>query len=702
MMISLILVLCFVGATLAQVYNIPTSTSNPSTASPVSPGILPGIDPEIDTDVKYPDRPHIIIFMADDLGFDDVSFRGSSQILTPNIDALGYQGVILNRHYVPYACTPSRAAFLTGVNPVHSGMQHYVLLHCDPTGLPLHLKLLPEYLKQAGYRTHLVGKWHLGFARKAYIPTERGFDSFFGFYTGAIDYWNHTTWLGNFNGYDFRRNEEVTYEGLGQYATHLFTNESLEIIKRHNPRIPLFLVNAFNAPHTASISGLSESDAPQEEKDKLTYIRDPILRTHAAMIRILDRSIGQIIRELSLKRMLSNSVILFYSDNGAPTRGIFETQGSNFPLRGQKLTTWEGAIRVPAAIWSPLIEVRHGVSNHLIYNTDWLPTFVGMTGVRPIGELDGYDIWPTLVKNKPSPRKRIIHNIDPIDGLTAFYYRGWKYINGSTDFGIYDSWLGSDARYRNPDAKRYAEIVVRSDTWQALAPFARRTLGSSSIRRIRRNTRTFCQPKIPYALGCNPLKGPCLFRIKEDPCELNNLAYVYPHKTYLMKILMKRFQARTVYPVNLPADLENCNPAKYNGTFTWWLDIEAIQAESFSNSTDPEIATEINESEEVEQLNPLNQTVIDSQIQSVWNPITPNSSNFSPLLPYFYIHPYPLSSLTNSSNLVAFPSLLGTPHTKTNTFQIPENLISSNGLHSQAKTHRQNRPLNFHSDSKSN
>lgn len=153
-----------------------------------------------DNVIKYPNQPHIIVILADDMGFNDVSFRASSSVLTPNIDALGYQGVILNRYYSGKSCTPSRASLLTGKYTVNTGMQHNGINNCEPYGLPLNLKLLPEYLQEAGYKTHLVGKWHLGFARKAYTPTQRGFDAFFGFYTSGLDYYNHTS-NGNVKGY---------------------------------------------------------------------------------------------------------------------------------------------------------------------------------------------------------------------------------------------------------------------------------------------------------------------------------------------------------------------------------------------------------------------------------------------------------------------------------------------------------------------
>ncbi|XP_059608021.1 arylsulfatase B-like [Phlebotomus argentipes] len=533
-----------------------------------------------ESESKDPNKPHIIILMADDMGFNDVSFRKTSQVYTPNIDALGYQGLILNRHYVPHMCTPSRAALLTGINPVHTGMQHYVIRSCEPYGLPLDLILLPQYLKKAGYKTHLVGKWHLGNAKKAFIPTERGFDSFFGFYTGAIEYYNHTdgasgsavteTGALSVRGYDFRRNEEVTYEGFGQYATYLFTNESLKIIGDHNPKKPLFLVATYNAPHAADGPVLLE--APQDEIDKINYISDPNLRTFAAMMNIMDRGIGQIIKKLSHKDMLKNSVILFYSDNGSPIEGLYANEGSNYPLRGQKSSPWEGGIRVPAIIWSPAMKYRHGVSSKLIHNTDWLPTFLALAGIRPKSNVDGFNMWPTLTKNLPSPRDEMIHNIDPIDQFVSVYYRGWKYINGTTDGGQYDGWLSPSSNCKDQFGVKYTESVMKSDTWKALSPFARKTITSKTIRRIRKMTEVYCPAKIPYSGVCEPLKAPCLFKITDDPCEMNNLAQVYPFRTYLMQILVKKWSANVVYPINQPSDFAGCDPRKHNGTFTWWLD----------------------------------------------------------------------------------------------------------------------------------
>ncbi|GAB0096049.1 hypothetical protein DMENIID0001_115000 [Sergentomyia squamirostris] len=255
--------------------------------------------------------PNIIIIMADDMGSNDVSFRGSGQIPTPNIDALGYQGVILNRHYTPPLCSPSRGTLMTGKYPIHTGTQHSVINANEPWGLPLSEKLLPEYLKEcAGYKTHLVGKWHLGFARKKYTPLERGFDSHFGAWGPLISYYTHRytlPWEPFPNGYDMRRNWNVTYEFAGKYSTDILTEEAVQIIQSHESHVPLFLLVTYLAPHAAEETNPLE--APVNEIRKFGYIEDPERRIYAAMVSILDKSVGQIVFALKESNLLENSII---------------------------------------------------------------------------------------------------------------------------------------------------------------------------------------------------------------------------------------------------------------------------------------------------------------------------------------------------------------------------------------------------------
>ncbi|XP_026470682.1 arylsulfatase B-like [Ctenocephalides felis] len=139
---------------------------------------------------QFVDRPHIVYIMADDLGWNDVSFHGSNQILTPNIDALAYNGMILNQHYVQPTCTPSRAALMTGKYPIYTGLQGYPLSIGDTRTLPAG-KILPGHLKDLGYVTRLVGKWHLGYSSLNATPTHRGFDSHLGHWTGFTSYYDY-------------------------------------------------------------------------------------------------------------------------------------------------------------------------------------------------------------------------------------------------------------------------------------------------------------------------------------------------------------------------------------------------------------------------------------------------------------------------------------------------------------------------------
>ncbi|KAL2724742.1 arylsulfatase B-like isoform X2 [Vespula maculifrons] len=228
-------------------------------------------------------KPNIIVIIADDMGWNDVSFHGSNQIPTPNIDALAYNGVILNSHYVSPLCTPSRATLLTGKYPTRLGLQHSVLLHAEPRGLPLNETLLPQYLKKAGYVTHAVGKWHLGYYKKVYTPTYRGFDTFFGYYNGLQDYYTHNSAdLSEPNaleGFDMRRNLSIAWDTLNKYSTDLFTEESVRLINSHDTKDPMFLYLAHLAPHSGNSNDLLQ--APDEEIAKFGYINDPERRIYA-------------------------------------------------------------------------------------------------------------------------------------------------------------------------------------------------------------------------------------------------------------------------------------------------------------------------------------------------------------------------------------------------------------------------------------
>eukprot|EP00057_Strongylocentrotus_purpuratus_P034012 XP_793612.3 PREDICTED: arylsulfatase B isoform X2 [Strongylocentrotus purpuratus] len=135
--------------------------------------------------------PNVIFVVADDLGWNDVSFHGSSQIPTPHIDALAQEGVILTNYYVSPICTPTRSAIMTGKHPIHTGLQYSVIIADEPYGLGTNETIMPQYLRSLGYRTHMVGKWHLGFFKESLTPSHRGFESYYGYYGGMQDYFTH-------------------------------------------------------------------------------------------------------------------------------------------------------------------------------------------------------------------------------------------------------------------------------------------------------------------------------------------------------------------------------------------------------------------------------------------------------------------------------------------------------------------------------
>ena len=197
--------------------------------------------------VSAEERPNILLIVADDLGWADVPWRDDT-VVAPTLRQLARTGVVLNQSYVQQVCTPSRAALLTGLYPFHLGRQHRALKPLRAGGVPTSFTLLPQLLKEQNYSTHIIGKWHLGYCAWEYTPTWRGFDTFYGTYLGVLDHWTHTR--DKYDGYDFRRNEEVVFNASGVYSTHLYTQEAVQLItEKQNSSQPFFLYLPYQALH---------------------------------------------------------------------------------------------------------------------------------------------------------------------------------------------------------------------------------------------------------------------------------------------------------------------------------------------------------------------------------------------------------------------------------------------------------------------
>ena len=224
-------------------------------------------------------------------GWNDVGFHNGCDYPSPHIDDLAASSLELSNYYVQHLCTPSRSALMSGLYPIHTGLQHRIIGPTSPYGLPLDLTLIPQDLKKVGYDTHLIGKWHLGFFSPDYLPTSRGFDSFLGYYLGAEHYFYHNRSYQGVHGYDLRNYTDPIQKD-NQYSTHLFGNETLRLMTKHveeEKENPFFIYLSFQAVHTPL-------EAPQHIIDMFNEsIPDKGRRKLAAMMTVLDDVIGDIV-----------------------------------------------------------------------------------------------------------------------------------------------------------------------------------------------------------------------------------------------------------------------------------------------------------------------------------------------------------------------------------------------------------------------
>lgn len=333
--------------------------------------------------------PNILVIVTDDMGYADIGIHGSKDIPTPNIDALAKGGIRFTDAYVsgPY-CSPTRAGLLTGRYPQRFGHEFNLDMSPDYSdfGLPLTETTLADRLKAAGYRTALVGKWHLGFGDK-FHPMARGFDEFFGFLGHSHSYLDSESASRN----PVLDGNKVVVET--PYLTDALTNRAVDFIKREKSK-PFFLYLAFNAVHT-----------PMEATDKylarFANIEDRRRRTYAAMLSAMDDGIGKTLAALRAEGLEENTLIVFFNDNGGPTMAGTTINGSsNAPLRGSKRQTWEGGIRVAFIIrWKGRL-AEGKIDARPIIQLDVMPTALAAAGVQSQRRFDGVNLLPFLTGRK--------------------------------------------------------------------------------------------------------------------------------------------------------------------------------------------------------------------------------------------------------------------------------------------------------------
>ena len=313
---------------------------------------------------------NIVLILLDDLGFNDVSFHGSPQIQTPNMDEIAHTGVKLFNYHAQPVCSPTRASLLSGRHAIHHGI-YMPFARGSNLRLNLSYTLLPAALANLGYESHAVGKWHLGQNELAALPTGRGFDSFYGYWTGAETHFSHFAT----RAYDFADQTETCLSVNGTYGTRLFAKRAVEIIEGAKASRPFFLYLALQNVHWPL-------EAPAEYLDRFanTTGGDKRRQAVAAMASIADEAIGNVTSAMKRTGIWESTHLILLSDNGGPTNGNEGTWSSNYPMRGGKNTLWEGGTRVMAAMRGPAIGPRliGTISYRQVHVTDWFHTLLSL------------------------------------------------------------------------------------------------------------------------------------------------------------------------------------------------------------------------------------------------------------------------------------------------------------------------------------
>lgn len=455
-------------------------------------------------------RPNVVLFLADDLGYGDLSCYGNTVLSTPHIDRLAAEGVRCSQHYsgAPI-CAPARAALLTGRYHHRCGALS-VESNRGLDRIARRERTVGDAFAAAGYRTGYVGKWHSGLHDPRYHPNRRGFAEFAGFLGGIMDYWN---WFLDYNGSPRRAD--------GRYQTDVLTSEAVDFIRRcaaapgAASRQPFFLVVAYHAPH-------SPLQAPVESCEPFLRRGDlnPALATLYGMVARMDQGIGQVLDTLDVTGCADDTVVLLTSDNG-PHLGPERYGGRrhsmsrfNGPFRGQKQDVLEGGIRVPAIVRWPDGLPAGAACDEMIHFCDWLPTLAAAAGVTPDGlPLDGCDQLPRLRGASPAgaaPRFWQFNRYDPVPCCNLAMRDGpWK---------LY--WP------RIPEA-----MVKLQEDNVAVRDLMSRGHFEMAVR----------NPPVERTLS--PPEEPELYLIADDPRETRDLAAAHPDRLARMRIAAENWFA---------------------------------------------------------------------------------------------------------------------------------------------------------------
>jgi arylsulfatase A-like enzyme len=396
-------------------------------------------------------RPNFVFILADDLGYADLGCYGGRGKCSPVLDRLAKQGLRFTQGYANSSvCSPTRFALMTGrwQHRLRGGADEPLSARKrdDPRlGLPPSHPTLPSLLRDAGYATALIGKWHLGYPPH-YGPLKSGYQEFFGMLSGGMDYFSHRDTAGVHDLFEGER--EVHSKG---YLTDLITEKAVSFVKRRG-KSPFLLSVHYNAPHWP---WLARADAAESKRiEKIFHFDGGSVPTYLTMIHHMDEGIGRILDELKKNRIENNTLVVFTSDNGG------ERFSDTWPLLGKKMDLLEGGIRVPYIVRWPAKVKPGGVTDQLAITMDWVATFLAAAGVKPDESypLDGMNLLSVL----SSPRKIKKRNL-----FWKMLYRtqkamrsgDWKYLSIEGDEFLFN--LAKDERERANFARRRPDVFEK-------------------------------------------------------------------------------------------------------------------------------------------------------------------------------------------------------------------------------------------------
>ena len=417
-------------------------------------------------------QPNFVIIFTDDQGYGDLGCYGGTHVDTPRIDRMAAEGAKLTSFYVAApVCTPSRAGLMTGCYPKRIGMakgsRHGVLLSADSKGLNPNEITMAEVLKEAGYRTGMFGKWHLG-DQPEFLPPRQGFDEFFGIpYSHDIHPYHPRQDRYNFPALPLLEGEDVVeMEPDADFLTRRITERAVQFIEQ-NKNAPFFLYVPHPIPHAplhASppfMEGVSEDVMTSLEAEDGYIDYDARHELFRQAIAEIDWSVGQILDALEANGLDENTLVLFTSDNGPPKNTLYASPG---PLRGHKGTAFEGGMREPTVVrWPGKIPV--GDNDELMTAMDLFPTFAKLAGAQVPTDrvIDGKDIWPTLSSGAETPHEAFFYY--RANTLSAVRSGKWKLHlkpvkgGGFAAQALYD--LEADVGERNNVLAKHGEVEKR-------------------------------------------------------------------------------------------------------------------------------------------------------------------------------------------------------------------------------------------------